>query len=68
MKHWGVSITDGDGIVHNWSVSANSKYAALVTVLESWNSDLYGMPYGIEKGGITRVSVREQDMSFTVWG
>lgn len=66
MKTYNVSIKGGNGINNNWTVSATSKYNALRAVLESWNNESYGTPYGIEKDGIKSVNVREMDMSYTV--
>jgi len=57
MKRWSVGIVDGNGFGHHWIVSASSKYDALCVILDSWNKESYGMPYGIQKDGITAVKV-----------
>ena len=68
MKHWRVRITDGNDIAHCWNVTGKSRYAVLSYLLETFNSDSYGMPYGIEKDGIKKVEVLPVDMSNSVWG
>lgn len=64
MKHFIVSITDGNDIKHNWNVTGNSKYAVLRALLETFNDDSYGMPYGIHKDGIKAIDVHEQKILF----
>lgn len=66
MKTYSITIKDGNDISNNWTVSATSKLKALCAVLETWNEKSYGMPYNIEKDGITSVEIHELDMRYTV--
>ena len=68
MKHWLVRITDGNDIAHCWNVTGKTRYDVLSYLLETFNEDSYGMPYGIQKDGIKKVEVLAVDISNSIWG